>query len=169
VNILAALAFSFLIASAALSQDRAAPAGKDINVTANSMEADGPGRIVTFRGDVVAEGEFRLCAGELVVYYDETEEIKEIKASGDVRIAGADKNARGDEGVYDRKKGIVVLTGNAVAAQCSDVVKGEKIIFNLPRNTMAVEGGDKRVKAVVAPKKDCKEQGGEEFKCAKTR
>ena len=148
-------------------------AGGDVVVTSTSMEADSKAKVVTFKGDVVAEKDFLLCSDELKVYYGEKEEIKEIVAVGNVRVSKGDKRAAGDTAVYDKGKNVIVITGNAAAEQCSDAVRGGKITLYTDSDSMAVEGGDaqgQRVRAVIMPEKKCVEgSGNERFKCERPR
>ena len=67
----------------------------DVVVTSATMEADSKGKVVTFKGDVVAEKDFILCSDELKVYYGENEEVKELIAVGNVRVSKGDKRAMG--------------------------------------------------------------------------
>ncbi|HZX35391.1 MAG TPA: lipopolysaccharide transport periplasmic protein LptA [Thermodesulfobacteriota bacterium] len=140
-----------------------AAAGGDVVVTSATMEADSKGKVVTFKGDVVAEKDFLLCSDELKVYYGENEEIKELIAVGNVRVSKGDKRAMGDRAVYDKGKNAIVITGNAVVEQCSDVVRGGKITVYTDSGNMTVEGGEtqgKRIRAVIMPEKKCVEESG---------
>ena len=140
-----------------------AAAGGDVVVTSATMEADSKGKVVTFKGDVVAEKDFLLCSDELKVYYGENEEIKELIAVGNVRVSKGDKRAMGDRAVYDKGKNAIVITGNAVVEQCSDVVRGGKITVYTDSGNMTVEGSEtqgKRIRAVIMPEKKCVEESG---------
>ena len=135
----------------------------DVVVTSATMEADSKGKVVTFKGDVVAEKDFILCSDELKVYYGENDEVKELIAVGNVRVSKGDKRAMGDRAVYDKGKNAIVITGNAMVEQCSDVVRGGKITVYTDSGSMTVEGGEtpgKRVRAVIMPEKKCVEGSG---------
>lgn len=125
-----------------------------ITITSNSMEARKKANLVIFKGDVVAEQkDYTLYSKELYVYYAEGKEIKEMIATGDVRIVQLNKVATGEKAVYNRENRTVVLTGNPQVEQDCDIVKGERITIFLDEDKSLVEGGrDNRVKAVVNPK-----------------
>ena len=145
---------------------------KTITVTSDTMDADKNGRLVVFRGNVFAEEEFNLCGDVLSVYYDESNEVKEIVAAGNVRIVDGKRMARGEQAAYDRNRKAVVITGKASAKQCSDIVNGEKITFYLESDRMIIEGeGQGRVRAKILPNKECQEvlEESEEFKCRSAR
>ncbi len=148
-------------------------AAGDVVVTSMTMEADSKSKVVTFKGDVRAEKDFLLCSDELKIYYGENEEIKELIAIGNVRVSKGDKRAMGDRAVYDKGKNAIVITGNAMAEQCSDAVRGGKITVYTDSDSMTVEGGEtpgKRVRAVIMPGKKCVEGSGDEkFKCERPR
>ena len=88
-------------------------------------------------------------------------------------MSKGDKSAMEDRAVYDKGKNAIVITGNAMVEQCSDVVRGGKITVYTDSDSMAVEGGEtpgKRVRAVIMPEKKCVEGSGDEkFKCERPR
>ncbi|MBI5599322.1 MAG: lipopolysaccharide transport periplasmic protein LptA, partial [Deltaproteobacteria bacterium] len=175
------IAFAVPPGSAAAQDRPAGPAGrpvgrdkkdkKNVIVTSDTMEGDRKGRLVVFRGNVVAEEDYNLCADELRVYYDESEEIKEMTAAGNVRMVRENKRARGEKAVYDRARRAIVITGHARARQCSDVVEGERITFFLDDDRVTVEGpSGGRVRATIMPGGQCLEkEDSEEFKCGAPR
>lgn len=143
---------------------------KPVTITSDTMEVEEGGKVFIFKGDVVAKEDFTLCSDELVLYYDENNEVREIVATGDVRLIKDDKTALSDKAVYDRIKRTFVLTGNARVRQCSDTVTGEKITVFLDTERSIVEGKEGgRVKAVVMPEKDCQESlNSEEDLCRRS-
>jgi len=153
---------------------------KPVTVTSDTMESLRGERVVIFRGQVVAEQDSLMCSDELRVFYDEQQQVKNIVATGNARVVRDGNRARGDKIVYDKVNGEVIITGNAAAMQCGDIVRGEKIIFYLDSDNVMVVGGDKRVRAVIMPKKENKEcsdgdtsgaEGhiSEEFQCQRAR
>ena len=151
--ILLLTAYSFLLPAVSLSADNP-DANQPITITSNNMEARKKENLVIFRGDVVAQQkDYTLYSRELHVYYADGQEIKEMIATGDVRIVQADKVATGEKAVYTKVNRAVVLTGNPQVEQDCDVVKGEKIIIYLDEDKSVVEGsGDNRVKVIMHPK-----------------
>lgn len=136
--------------SSALSATESQP----ITITSNNMEARKKENLVIFKGDVKAEQkDYTLYSKELYVYYADGQEIKEMIATGNVRIVQLNKVATGEKAVYTRENRTVVLTGNPQAEQDCDIVKGDKITIYLDEDKSLVEGGaNNRVKAVVHPK-----------------
>lgn len=128
-----------------------------VRISSDTMEALSAERLVVFKGDVVVREEFLLCSDELYITYGEGNEVSDIVARGNVRIFHEDRTATGGEATYDRKGKTLVLTGNPVVEQCTDMVSGDKITVYLDTDRALVEsesGG--RVQAVIMPqKRDC--------------
>lgn len=171
------VAFSFAIALPAQAAEAPAAATKEpakqidaekkrlkkpVTVDSDSLEADNAKGIVIFKGNVIAEEEFILCADTLSISYgdDKKKEIREIVATGGVKIFQAGKTATAGKAVYDRAAGKMVLTGKPRIKQCGDEVAGERITFNVDDETAFVEaGGSSRVRAVIAPDEACDKAG----------
>ncbi|MBI5888252.1 MAG: lipopolysaccharide transport periplasmic protein LptA [Deltaproteobacteria bacterium] len=131
---------------------------KPINVTSDRMETEKTENTVKFSGNVAAEEDFILCSDELHVSYDENREIKEIRATGNVRILRDGKTAASDVALYDKKTRTIILTGKANVTQCAGSVRGEKIIYSFDTDRAVAEGGQGgRVKAAITSQKKCKE------------
>jgi len=171
---------SFAEAPATTGGKAAKETNKPVVVTSDTMESLRDERVVIFRGEVVAEQDHLMCSDELRIFYDKQQEVKDIVATGNARIVQGANRAKGDKIVYDKVNGELIITGNAAAIQCGDIVRGEKIIFYLDSDNVMVEGGDKRVRAVIMPQKENKECSGgdtsgteghisEEFQCQRAR
>ncbi len=127
-----------------------------INVTSDSMEAETSTNKVIFKGNVVArQKDITITSNELTATYtDNGKELKEVLAIGNVRVTQQNKIAVADNALFlntDRK---ILLTGNPKVWQGKDVVSGDKIIYFLDEDRTIVEGGQKRVRATIHPKKE---------------
>ena len=121
-----------------------------ITITSNSMEGRKKENLVIFKGNVVAvQKDYTLYSKELYVYYADAQEIKEMIATGNVKIIQLNKIATGEKAVYAKEGRTVVLTGNPKVEQDCDIVKGNKITIFLDEDKSLVEGS---VKVVVHPK-----------------
>lgn len=131
-----------------------------ITITSDNMEASKKENVAIFRGNVKAQQkDYTLYSKELHVYYGDSKagsgnrEIKEIIATGDVKIIQTNRTATGEKAIYNRTAQTIVLTGNAQVEQECDTVAGDKITIFLAEDKSIVEGGgDSRVKAIVFPK-----------------
>ncbi len=76
------------------------------------------------------------------------EKLSHIVARGQVRFVQEDRVATGAEATYYKDRDEVVLVGNPQLWRGENTLKGEKIIFNLAKNTVQVESSpQKRVEA----------------------
>jgi lipopolysaccharide export system protein LptA len=83
----------------------------------------------------------------------ETGKVKEIVATGSVRIDQGTRFATGGKAVFDQTSRTVVLTENPVLHDGPNEVAGDRVVVFVDENRSVVEGGRKRVKAVVFPNK----------------
>lgn len=127
-----------------------------ITITSDTMEASKGNGNVFFKGNVVAVEDFTLCSDELFISYGEAKEIKDMVATGNVRIFYADRTAVSTKAEYDREKKTLVLIGSAEVRQCSDVVRGDRIVVHIDdENAMVQSETGGRVRAVIMPAKNC--------------
>ncbi len=133
-----------------------------IDITSDTVEADQKTNTVTFKGNVVAKQEdTTLWANTLTVYYDEkTKKLKEIVATGNVKVVQLDKRATSQKATFDQDKNKVTFDGDAVAREGANVIRGERITYYVDEERSVVEpvkGG--RVSTSITPPP--KEEGGE--------
>jgi lipopolysaccharide transport protein LptA len=129
-----------------------------VRIWADSMEAIRAERLVVFRGDVVAEEDFLVCSDELHITYGEDNAVADITARGNVRLFHGSRAGTSEVAVYDRVGRTLVMTGNPIVEQCSDMVKGAKITVYLDSDRALVESdGTGRVSAVIMPERKCAE------------
>jgi lipopolysaccharide export system protein LptA len=114
-----------------------------VDVQSNQLSVNFQKHEIVFQGDVkVTQADFSLTAREVTAVFGETaEDIRQIVAKGDVTIRKSDKVARGEEAVYDRPGGVVVLRGNPYLEQGKNFIQGEEIRVFLKDDTMDVRGG----------------------------
>ncbi len=153
------IAFFFVIsisASYALESGEKEP----IHIKSKQMEAlDKEGKVI-FKGDVVAKkGDLTIYADRLVVYYSNKKKrqggkgkkrLERLVAKGNVRIIQGKRTARGEEAIYDKRKEIITLTGDAQVWEGKNRVKGYRIRVFLKEDKSVVESKpNERVEAVV--------------------
>ncbi len=133
-----------------------------IDITSDTVEADGKQNTATFKGNVVAKQEdVTLYANTLLIIYDpDTKKLKEIVATGNVKVVQMDRRATGQKVTFDQDKNKVVLDGDAVVREGTNVIRGERITFYVEEERSVVEprkGG--RVSTSITP--PAKEEGEE--------
>jgi lipopolysaccharide export system protein LptA len=141
--------------------------GQPIKITSTSLEVRDKDHYATFIGNVyVVQGDSTLRCKILVVFYDQdpgaaaaakggrtgtsNQQIKKLEAKGGVVITQKDQTATGDNGVFDMKTNIAILTGNVVVTQGDNVVQGDRLTVDMTTGVSKVDskGG---VKALFKP------------------
>jgi lipopolysaccharide export system protein LptA len=131
-----------------------------IDITSDTVEADQKTNTITFKGNVIAKQEdTTLYANTLIITYDQnTKRLKEIVAVGNVKVVQLDRRATGQKATFDQDKNKVVLDGEAVIREGTNVIRGERIIFYVDEERSVVEGGKgSRVSTSITPPQ--KEEG----------
>jgi lipopolysaccharide export system protein LptA len=128
-----------------------------LRITSQQLEADHKNSVIIFSGNVVAkQGKMTIYADVARVYYEKKEEgneIREIVATGNVKIQEVDRLATAQKAVFTNSEQKIVLTGHPKVWQGKDMVSGEKIIVLLEEDKSFVESGpDQRVEVFFYPK-----------------
>jgi lipopolysaccharide export system protein LptA len=140
-----------------------------LTVTADSLEYNYGTNVVVYTGEVVAtQGAVRLRSDHLSVTFERHEDatgagadgdlglqrLQDIVAVGRVRIEHGPRWATGEKAVFDQRRRTLVLTGDPVLHEGANEVAGERVVVYLDEDRSVVEGGRRRVKAVLYPKGD---------------
>ena len=149
-----------------------------IHITSDSLEYDYKANVVVYRGDVIAiQGDMKVRSDTLTVTLVASrdgngappghepdpaplgapaggQKVQEIVAVGNVRIDDGSRWATGGRAVFEQASRTLVLTETPVLHDGPNEVAGDRVVVYLDENRSVVEGGRKRVKAVVYPGKD---------------
>jgi lipopolysaccharide export system protein LptA len=141
----------------------AARTDQPLRITSQQLEADNKNQVIIFKGKVMArQGEVTLYADVANVYYEKKEEgneVREIVATGNVKVQQEDRLATGQKAVFTNADQRIVLTGDPKVWQGKDMVSGEKIIVLLDEDKSYVESGpDQKVEVVLYPKGDSRKK-----------
>jgi lipopolysaccharide export system protein LptA len=114
-----------------------------VEITSDTVEGDQKQNQVTFKGNVVAkQEEATLYANTVVVHYDtEMKKMKEIVATGNVRIMQLDRRATCQKATFYQIENKIVLDGEAVIREGDNVVRGERVVYLVDEERSYVEGG----------------------------
>ncbi len=123
------------------------------------MELDYRTRILTYAGNVVVtQADLKLESDTLRVVLDTaaqgSAQVKEVVASGNVRMRKGTRWATSGRAIFDHGKRTVTLRDNAVLHDNANQVRGESVIVYLDEERSVVEGGKGRVQAVLYPNSD---------------
>jgi lipopolysaccharide export system protein LptA len=139
------LAF-LLLAGSAVAQQEAQPQRKaaqeedPVEIVSDSLVVEQEKQLATFTGNVDAvQGEMRLRADKLLVYYQEDNEqagaaqpaggdqaIQRIEAMGNVFVTRPGETAKGDNGTYQPATGDVTV----VLTRGQNVIRGARLLSN---------------------------------------
>jgi lipopolysaccharide export system protein LptA len=139
-----------------------------IEITSNRMEAFNEKKLVVFYGNAIAkQGNKILKADQLNLYYKkepgkkvkvgttETEgtgDLEKVEAKGNVSLTQGGRTATGDEAIYLRDSGKVIMTGNAVLNEGKNSIRGDRVILFINEERGVVESNTKKqVKAIIYP------------------
>ncbi len=113
--------------------------------------------VITFSGNVVAkQGEMVIYADRAQVFYmkgQEGNEVKEIVATGNVKIQEGDRLATSQKAVFLNAEQKIILTGQPKVWQGQDMLSGDRITVLLEEDKSIVEGSpERRVEVILYPK-----------------
>jgi lipopolysaccharide export system protein LptA len=136
-----------------------------ITVTSDTLEYDYRRNVVVYRGDVQAtQGQVKVRSDRLTVTLEggsggkeargDGARLREIVAEGNVRIDNGLRWATGGRATFDQHRRTLVLTDDPKLHDGSNEVAGERVVVYLDEDRSVVEGGRRRVKAVLYPGRD---------------
>ena len=122
-----------------------------INISSNNVKYLKNGQQVIFEGNVVVtKGDFSMSSDQLLATLDvNRKRILSIEATGHVTIMYLTKYATCDKADYLIPEGKIVLTGNPIIKDVSNVIKGDKIIYFVKTQQIFIQGSRKRRGEIV--------------------
>jgi lipopolysaccharide export system protein LptA len=174
----AVLALALGAAGAARAQQLGPNSDGPVDITADELEVQNKACISTWKGKAEAlQGTARVRADVMTAYFvpkpgnggatgsGACGDLIKIEADGSVYyVTAKDQRARGDHGVYDASNDTVVLTGDVVAVQGQNVVRGSRMVFNTQTGEGHLTGGatgrnaSARPRGVFYPSKKSQQQ-----------
>jgi lipopolysaccharide export system protein LptA len=144
-----------------------------ITITSDNLEYQYNDGVIVYRGEVLAvQGEVKVRSNELRITLmrddkksggaraaselgsADTSKLQSVVASGSVRIDQGTRWAVGGKATFDQSNRTLVLTENPVLHEGPNEIVGDRVVVYLDEDRSVVEGGRKRVKAVLFPGKD---------------
>lgn len=122
-----------------------------IEVTSDSLRVDQTTGNAIFSGNVIViQGDLRMAAGEVSVIYgtDETQQIREVLATGGVLLTRGQDAAEGAQAEYSVETGHVFLSGDVLVTQGRTTIAGDRLNIDLNTGNGTVEG---RVRTILQP------------------
>ncbi len=149
-----------------------------IKIDSNKLEVFDKENRAVYSGDVVlVQGQTTLRSTTMTVFYISNKtggsgggspaagqnSIRKIDFAGPVSILSGTQSATGKFMTYDAQAETVTLTGNVVIADCDNVQRGERAVYDIKTGKATVDAGGKgRVQGIFTPgSEDKKKTNGE--------
>jgi len=136
-----------------------------IKIDSNKLEVFDKENRAVYSGDVVlVQGQTRLRSSTMTVFYISNKtgggsgsstgqnSIRKIDFAGPVSILSGTQSATSKFMTYDAQAETVTLTGNVVIADCDNVQRGERAVYDIKTGKATVDAGGKgRVQGIFTP------------------
>jgi lipopolysaccharide export system protein LptA len=138
---LAALGFGSLAEAQAIAGFNS---NQPVEYAADRIELqDRQNRVVLSGNVVITQGDLRLTAGRTTVSYTDegSLRIQRIDATGGVTVTRGSEAARGNAGVYDFNRRVIILSGGVALRRGGDTLNGGRLTIDLNSGLSSVDGG----------------------------
>jgi lipopolysaccharide export system protein LptA len=168
------LAIGLCAGAAAQAQQLGPNAKGPVDIAADELEVQNKQCISTWKGKAEAlQGEARLRADTIKATFEPKAgasgatgtgacgDLIKMEAHGSVYyVTSKDQRVRGDDAVYEAGSDTVTMTGDVVAVQGQNVLRGTRMVFNTQSGEghMVGGGGNNRPRGVFYPSKKDKPQ-----------
>jgi lipopolysaccharide export system protein LptA len=142
-----------------------ATAKDPLNIDAGKLDYFDQDQKLVYSGSViVTNGPSTLKATRLTISLEgkgaaadgaSNDRVKHIEADGPVTLVSKDQIGVGDHGTYDKADNKVYLTGNVTLTQGENIVKGDRLVYDVTSGVATVQGGSQqggRVRSTFTPK-----------------
>ena len=119
-----------------------------VEVTADNLAVNQNDGTAIFTGNVViGQGEMRLSAPKVQVYYSEdNNRIERMVATGGVTIVSGEDAAEAQKADYSIDTGKIAMQGDVLLVQATSAITAERMTIDIKSGTAQMEG---RVKTVL--------------------
>lgn len=143
-----------------------ATAKDPLNIDAGKLDYFDKEQKLVYSGSVVVtNGPATLKASRITIYLEgkgvgpdagpaTNDRVKHIDADGPVTLVSKGGIGAGDRASYDKADNKVYLTGNVTLTQGDNVIKGERLVYDVATGQATVQGGGAqggRVRSVFTP------------------
>ncbi|WP_036285810.1 lipopolysaccharide transport periplasmic protein LptA [Methylocystis sp. ATCC 49242] len=142
-----------------------ATAKDPLNIDAGKLDFFDKEQKLVYSGSViVTNGPSTLKASKITIFLENkgaaaagatsNDRVKHIDADGPVTLVSKDQIGTGDRASYDKAENKVYLTGNVTLTQGENVVKGERLVYDVTTAIATVQGGGAqggRVRSTFTP------------------
>jgi lipopolysaccharide export system protein LptA len=86
--------------------------------------------------------------------------IKRLEARGNVIVTHQDKTVTGDTAVFDTRANLITMRGGVLLTQCTNVLRGDRLIVDMTTGVSRVEADSGRVSGMFNQNSECKTSPG---------
>ncbi|MCX7899174.1 MAG: lipopolysaccharide transport periplasmic protein LptA [Methylocystis sp.] len=140
-----------------------ATAKDPLNIDAGKLDFFDKEQKLVYSGSViVTNGPSTLKATRITIMLDKAggegkpsnDRVRHIDAEGPVTLVSQGRIGSGDHGSYDKAENKVYLTGNVTLTQGDNVVKGDRLVYDVATGAASVQGGggQGRVRSIFTPR-----------------
>jgi len=128
-------------------------AGQPVEITSDRLDLDQSAGSAVFTGGVkVGQGELRLAADRVEVFYDEggsaSGTVRRMVATGNVTLSNGQEAAEAERATYEVASGHVEMEGDVLLTQGQNALSSERLNIDLNAGTGRLEG---RVQTIFVP------------------
>jgi lipopolysaccharide export system protein LptA len=144
-----------------------ASAKDPLNIDAGKLDYFDQEQKLVYSGSViVTNGPSTLKATRITIFLEgkgaagaatNNDRVKHIEADGPVTLVSKDQIGTGDKGSYDKAENKVYLSGNVTLTQGENIVKGDRLVYDVTSGVATVQGGagqGGRVRSTFTPKSE---------------
>jgi lipopolysaccharide export system protein LptA len=126
------------VAFGTVQQDTSLP----VEVSADSLSVSQNDGSALFTGNVViGQGEMRLSAPRVLVYYTQNQSgVERLEATGGVTLVNGDQAAEADTAEYEVNRGTIRMLGNVLLTQGANTLVSDSMDVDLEAGTALMNG-----------------------------
>lgn len=126
------------VAFGTVQQDTSLP----VEVSADSLSVSQNDGSALFTGNVViGQGDMRLSAPRVLVYYTESQSgVERLEATGGVTLVNGDQAAEADTAEYEVNRGTIRMLGNVLLTQGANTLVSDSMDVDLENGTALMNG-----------------------------
>ncbi|MFN3740824.1 MAG: LptA/OstA family protein [Thermodesulfovibrionales bacterium] len=115
-------------------------ARKPIIITSETLTINKKENQAFFKGSVIAKkDDITIFSDTMLVNYDETgTKVKAIEASGNVKVLKGTRTILSERAVYIAEEDSITFTGEPVAMDGKNMIKGDKIIYYISEDRSVI-------------------------------
>ncbi len=143
----------------ALAQGAQVPFGtshdatQPVEINADRLDLDQSAGSAVFTGTVkVGQGELRMAADRVEVFYDEggaqSGKVRRMVADGNVTLSNGTEAAEAEHAIYEVAAGTIEMDGDVLLTQGQNALSSQKMTIDLNAGTGQLEG---RVQTIFVP------------------